>query len=194
MRLDHIAYRVQDRDATVEYLENVLKYTQAEEFEITFSDNSKAMCVAMTPPEKPHSSQKFSVDFPAVGPTVTSYHLAPEIFISQGSKGSIVDTWVKETGGGIHHLAYSVQDIDAKVEEFRSLGVKFLSDEIIDCPEDNLRQIFTEPQTLLGGIIIELIERGDKGFCKGSVKNLMESTSTESKNKDGYEGMERPRL
>ena len=57
MRLDHIAYRVQDRDATVEYLENVLKYTQAEEFEITFSDNSKAMCVAMTPPEKPHSSQ-----------------------------------------------------------------------------------------------------------------------------------------
>ena len=87
-----------------------------------------------------------------------------------------------------------MQDIDAKVEEFRSLGVKFLSDEIIDCPEDNLRQIFTEPQTLLGGIIIELIERGDKGFCKGSVKNLMESTSTESKNKDGHEGMERPRL
>jgi hypothetical protein len=28
----------------------------------------------------------------------------------------------------------------------------------------------------LGGVIIELIERGDKGFCQNSVKNLMEAT------------------
>lgn len=183
MRLDHIAYRVENRDATVHYLKTVLDYKCAEEFEITFSDKSKAMCVALTPPEKSHSSQKFSIDFPAVGPTVTSYHLAPEIFVSQGSKGSIVDKWVRETGGGIHHIAYSIHNIDNKVKDFKSLGIKFLSDEIIDCPEDDLRQIFTEPQPLLGGIILELIERGDKGFCKGSVKNLMESTSTESKDK-----------
>ena len=39
-----------------------------------------------------------------------------------------------------------------------------------------MKQIFTRPQTLLGGIIIELIDRGEKGFCQNSVKDLMEST------------------
>jgi hypothetical protein len=51
-----------------------------------------------------------------------------------------------------------------------------LTDDIIDCPEDNLRQIFTKPLDYLGGVIIELIQRGSKGFCENSVKNLMEST------------------
>ena len=55
-------------------------------------------------------------------------------------------------------------------------GVEFLTDDVIDCPEDNLRQIFTKPLKNLGEIIIELIERGDKGFCQNSVKHLMESS------------------
>ena len=88
---------------------------------------------------------------------------------------------MKERGetGGIHHIAYATDDIDKTVKEWREKDIEFVTDDIIECPDDNLRQIFTKPQDLLGGIIIELIERGDKGFCQNSVKNLMESTQNE---------------
>ena len=50
------------------------------------------------------------------------------------------------------------------------------TDDVIDCPDDDLRQIFTKPLDYMGGIIIELIERGSKGFCQNSVRDLMNST------------------
>jgi len=179
MRLDHIAYRVPNRNKTSEYLKQLFRYRHGEEFEICFDDGSTAKCIALLPPERTHKTAPFTMSFPAVGPLVTEYHIAPEIFVSEGTKGSIVEKWVQETNkglGGIHHIAYNVRSIEERVKQFTSYGVEFLSDDIIDCPEDNLRQIFTKPQALLGGVIIELIERGGKGFCKSSVKNLMEST------------------
>ena len=111
-------------------------------------------------------------------PHFVEYHLAPEIFVSEGTPGSIVDRWVKERGGigGVHHMAYNTDDINSVVKEWKDHDIEFLSDEVIDCPDDDMRQIFTKPQPLLGGMIIELIERGDKGFCQNSVKDLMEST------------------
>ncbi len=157
MTLDHIAYRVANRDETVDFLCSLFGYEVGAEFKINFDDGSTADCKAL----------------------VDVYHKAsPEVFVSEGSPDSIVDKWVKERGGtgGIHHMAYSVEDIDKTVKEWKEKGVEFLTNEIIDCPDDNLRQIFTKPRDLLGGIIIELIERGDKGFCQNSVKNLMEST------------------
>ena len=181
MRLDHIAYRVEDRDATVEYIKKVFSYKHGADFEICFDDGSTAKCVALIPPEKMHKSIPFSMSFPAVGPLITEYHIPPEIFVSEGTKGSIVERWVKNTPlgkGGIHHLAYSVRSIEHRVKQFRDQGVEFLSEDIIECPEDDMRQIFTKPQLLLGGIIIELIERGSKGFCQSSVKKLMESTDS----------------
>ena len=73
-------------------------------------------------------------------------------------------------------MAYRTRHIDSVVEDWKKKGVKFLTEDIIDCPEDGLRQIFTKPLEEFGGTIIELIERGSKGFCQNSVKNLMEST------------------
>ncbi len=156
MRLDHIAYRVPDRDKTVHFLESLTGYSVGTEFQINFDDGSSADCKAMLPSDKS----------------------SPEVFVSEGTPNSIVGEWVKERGGsgGIHHIAYATDNITKVVQEWREKGVEFLSDDIIDCPEDDLKQIFTRPQDLLGGIIIELIQRGDKGFCQNSVKNLMEST------------------
>ena len=72
-------------------------------------------------------------------------------------------------------------NIHQPFKKWKEIGIEFLTEAIIDCPEDNLRQIFTKPQPLLGGVIIELIERGEHGFCQNSVKKLMESTDdTES--------------
>ena len=87
MRLDHIAYRVTDRNKTAEFLTTILDYSKATEFQIEFDDKSTAQCIVLEPV--------------IVG--------QPEVFISNGSPGSIVDKWVKErNGGGVHHIAYSL--------------------------------------------------------------------------------------
>lgn len=155
MKLDHIAYRVPNREASVDRLSNMFGYEIGAEFTIDFDDGSKAECKALVEPS------------------------LPEVFVSEGSPGSIVERWIENTPngqGGIHHLAYKVDDIDPIVKQWKDRGIEFLTEDVIDCPDDDLRQIFTKPQPLLGGVIIELIERGDKGFCQNSVKALMEST------------------
>ena len=158
MKLDHIAYRVPNREATVDHFTKMFGYEVGVEFTIDFDDGSKAECKALVSPEDS----------------------LPEVFVSEGSPGSIVERWITNTPnsrGGIHHLAYKVDDIDPIFKQWKDKGIEFLTDDIIDYPDDDLRQIFTKPQPLLGGVIIELIERGDKGFCQNSVKELMESTN-----------------
>ena len=174
MRLDHIAFRVRHKDTAIKFLTENLFYKAACPFELVFDDGSTCECMAMEPPEKLNPSHYVHHD------DLWEYHLAPEIFVSEGGKNSIVSDWVVQRNGlgGIHHIAYQVFHIDQLVKDWKANGVQFSSD-IIDCPEDDLRQVFTKPIAALGGLIIELIERGDKGFCKNSVKNLMESTKDE---------------
>ena len=156
MILDHIAYRVTNRKKAADFLEKTLKYTTNTEFEIVFDNKSTAECLVL----EPNSSQN------------------PEIFISDGTDNSVVGEWVQAQNGsgGIHHIAYRVNDIYAIVQEWKENGVQFLTEDVIDCPEDNMKQIFSKPLDILGGLIIELIERQDKGFCQNSVKDLMTST------------------
>ena len=159
MRLDHIAYRVTDRHKAAEFLKTTLNYKTVTEFEIKFDDESTAECLVLEP---------------AAG----ARHISPEIFVSNGTADSIVNKWVQERGGtgGIHHMAYQVLHIEDKVKEWKDKGVEFLTENVINCPDDDMKQIFTKPLPELGNIIIELIERGDKGFCQNNVQNLMEST------------------
>ena len=163
MKLDHIALRVADRHKAVNFFQSMLNYEVGAEFDIDFDDGSKAECYALIPPLLP----------------IVLVREGPEIFISDGTPGSIVGDWVEARGGvgGVHHIAYKVKDIDSIVNDWRSKGtVEFLTDDIIDCPDDDLRQIFTKPLDYMGGIIIELIERGSKGICQNSVRDLMNST------------------
>tara|TARA_Y100000310_G_C20409359_1_gene681183 strand:- start:239 stop:802 length:564 start_codon:yes stop_codon:yes gene_type:complete len=183
MRLDHIALRVKDRHKTVEFIKESLGYSVGIEFPIVFDDNTHADCFALVPPERVKGSGFTTKEYKgtykwSVGGPAGEYHTAPEIFVSDGDENSIVGEWVKERNGigGVHHLAYQVENIHQLHKEWKERGVEFLSEEVIDCPEDNLRQIFTKPIPEFGGIIIELIERGEKGFCQSSVKNLMNST------------------
>ena len=106
------------------------------------------------------------------------YHAPPEIFVSDGSEGSIVGDWVAERGGvgGIHHIAYQVEDVEAVMKEWKEKGyAEFYSEEPITCEDPNLTQVFTKPSELTG-VIYEFINREGAGFCKDSVKKLMEST------------------
>ena len=95
---------------------------------------------------------------------------------SDGSEGSIVVDWVNERGGigGIHHIAYQVDDVEGVMNDWKEKGYsEFLSEKPMECP--GLKQVFTEPSKLTG-VIYELISRTGKGFCEDNVKRLMEST------------------
>lgn len=198
MRLDHIAYRVKNRNETAKFFKESFGYTLQEEFEIKFDDGSTAKCIALEPPEKLDHRMPFKFGVQVVEQKTTeskdltdnersaiqtnvyptcNYHLAPEIFISDGETNSIVGKWVEERGGigGIHHLAYQVSNVEETMKEWKDKGyAEFTTEEPLKC--EGVTQVFTKPSSLTG-VIYEFIERSEQGFCKDNVKDLMESTS-----------------
>lgn len=184
MRLDHIAYRVADKWKTARFFIECFDYRLADDlpdgFEITFEDSTKANCLVLVPPEKFEGdmpwSQMVAFDAGMGDSELAQYHLAPELFISEGTPGSIVEAWVNKRDGvgGIHHLAYQVDSVAAKMEEWKAKGyAEFTTAEPLTCP--GLTQVFTKPSALTG-IIYEFIERSAQGFCRENVKDLMNST------------------
>jgi catechol 2,3-dioxygenase-like lactoylglutathione lyase family enzyme len=176
MRIDHIAYRVKDRHKTLKFFIDTLGYKIPDDlpdgFEIEFEDGSKAKCYALVPPEKIKAEARY-----LTAPWVCGeYHLPPELFISDGTEGSIVGEWVKGRNnvGGIHHIAYQVDSVEKVMEEWKEKGyAEFTTDKPLTCP--GLVQAFTKPSELTG-IIYEFIEREGHGFCETNVKDLMKST------------------
>lgn len=174
MRLDHIAYRVSNRDKTVDFLIKAFGYKFQAEFEIFFNEEKtdKALCIALEPPEKTISDMPWVIELGID----QKYHMAPEVFVSQGTPGSIVGNWVaKRDGvGGIHHLAYQVASVEKQMQDWQEKGyAEFSTSKPLTCP--GLTQVFTKP-SMLTGVIYEFIEREGHGFCKENVKQLMEST------------------
>ena len=107
----------------------------------------------------------------------SEYHVPPEIFISEGTPGSIVDDWINEKGGiaAIHHIAYQVDDVAAKMKEWQEKGfAEFTTSEPIVA--NGLVQCFTKEHPLTG-TVYEFISRTTKGFNIDNVRDLMESTN-----------------
>lgn len=172
-RIDHIAFRVPDRQKTVRFFEEALGYKTQQEFPVYFNDEQTdfAMCTALEPPEKLDAPVPWTHMVPGLE---QEYHVPPEIFVSQGSPGSIVDEWVKKNGPGIHHIAIQVDSVQETMDEWRRKGwAEFSTDAPLHC--DGLTQVFTRPSELCG-VIFEFIEREKFGFCRENVKALMEST------------------
>jgi catechol 2,3-dioxygenase-like lactoylglutathione lyase family enzyme len=183
MRLDHIAYRTFNRDKTVAFFMEAFGYKKQAEFEIFFNDEKtdKALCIALEPPEKINPKMPFTIHHIGFDGE-TDYHMAPEIFVSEGTPGSIVWNWVQARGGigGIHHIAYEVPDVEAKRKEWIEKGWgDFTSKTAFKC--DDLTQIFTVPHSLTG-MVYEFIERKGHGFCAANVLELMRSTAKIDKN------------
>lgn len=176
MRIDHLAFRVKDRKATVKFLCEALGYKVQQEFPIVFNDEGTdvATCTALEPPEKLEGAVPWTAVIP--GSSGQEYHIPPEIFVSEGTPGSIVDNWVKKNGPGLHHIAIQVESVEKTMQEWKRKGwAEFSSDAPLHC--EGLTQVFTKPSSLTG-VIFEFIERGTFGFCKENVKALMESTKS----------------
>tara|TARA_R100000322_G_scaffold17574_2_gene10355 strand:- start:1478 stop:2032 length:555 start_codon:yes stop_codon:yes gene_type:complete len=179
MRIDHIAYRVKDKEETARFLMDFLGYKKPENlqegFDIQFEDGTWAKCLVLEPPEKVISNMAWKVLDVGLMETF-EHHLAPEIFVSSGSPGSIVDQWVQSKGGvgGIHHIAYQVKSVQDIMDKWKNKGfIEFASESPLKC--EGLTQVFTKPLKLTG-VIYEFIERESQGFCAENVKDLMKST------------------
>lgn len=194
MRLDHVAYRVRDRKKAAQFFIDALGYSIGAEFrpfenEGPDSINYNILCIALVPSEKKldgipwASSFEHEFMFEEI-----EYHMAPEIFVSDGPEGSIVGDWVKLKGPGVHHIAYQVdkpEDVDRVMKDWQEKGyAEFLSEKPLQCEVEDpeLRQVFTKPSELTG-IIYEFIHRGEHGFCSANVKSLMKSTEELSNEK-----------
>ena len=169
---------------------DALGYKVQTTFNLEFADGTTTECIALEPPEKPvddpHTThgqripwsfdQSFTTNANDFCNLTVHYHLAPEIFVSDGPPDSIVGKWVaaRNNIGGIHHIAYQVESVENTMKEWKEKGyAEFASDKPLTCP--GLTQVFTKPSELTG-VIYEFIERGEHGFCAENVKSLMEST------------------
>ncbi|MEC7228542.1 MAG: VOC family protein [Candidatus Thermoplasmatota archaeon] len=62
-------------------------------------------------------------------------------------------------GPGVHHVAYTVENIDDTLEKLRQHGVETTSEEILQDPVSGLKQIFLAKKYC--GYFVELIERNE---------------------------------
>lgn len=181
--VDHLAYRTLNRTKAVEFYCQAIGYREMTQFEIDFEEDGKATCSVLEP------NDRVKVDFLLPWETMIGvngsnqrYVLAPEIFISEGTPGSIVERWAKNRGGaGLHHIAYRVPDNSTVEEEMKKwLDNGWCEDFTSKNPYycDNMSQIFTKPSNVLG-VVFELIKRKEAGFCKDSVMKLMRSTEND---------------
>lgn len=88
MRLDHLAFRVFDREQFAQTM-SWFGYHRAQEF-MLFDGAVRSYALQ--------------------GP-------GPEIFVSEGAYKTVVGEWVLERGDGLHHVAFEVDDVPSAVED-----------------------------------------------------------------------------
>lgn len=153
MRLDHIAFRVDDLDPVVTFYTSKLGFRVVQEMEMDF-EGSKAFSKILNLPGVPYY-----------------------IFVDQGlDEENIITRWVKKYGSRLHHMAYLVDDIAAEAEKLRESGLAFTTDSVVDTG-GGLKQLFTKPHPVTG-VITEIIERYRENifFVQENVIRLIQST------------------
>ena len=63
--------------------------------------------------------------------------------------------FLQERGGGMHHLCFEVDDIDAKLADLKSKGIRLINEKPIILP--GRKMAFIHPKST-GGVLIELYE------------------------------------
>ncbi|HYX32259.1 MAG TPA: VOC family protein [Oligoflexus sp.] len=90
----------------------------------------------------------------SVSPAISSARL--EIVANQDGEDGPIKKFVETKGGGIHHMALSVDDLDQALVELKAKGVELI-DEKPRYGAHNSRIAFIHPRAT-GGILIELVQ------------------------------------
>ena len=78
-------------------------------------------------------------------------------FLEPTDKESPISKFVEKRGGGIHHLALYVSNIEEKLKELKAKGVPLIN-ETPQVGAEGCRVAFLHPKAM-AGILVELIER-----------------------------------
>ncbi len=132
MKLDHIGIVVKDLKHSKEYYKKT--YGLKHQSEIIHEPSQKVDLVFL---ETGHGAM----------PTIE--------LITPAEESSPVTKFLEKTGGGLHHLAYEVTDIEQAMEHFRSLRSLILGDIVPGAGHHNTRTVwlYTSEKNL-----VELIE------------------------------------
>jgi methylmalonyl-CoA/ethylmalonyl-CoA epimerase len=93
-------------------------------------------------------SQKAAVAFLPVGDSEVE-------LVKPLTDDSGLSKFLAERGGGMHHLCFEVDDIDAKLEELKAKGVRLINETAMELP--GRKMAFVHPKST-GGVLVELYE------------------------------------
>ena len=77
------------------------------------------------------------------------------------SNDSAVARFIAKRGEGLHHVAISVEDLQATIDELKKTGTRFISDEIKVGAGGHL-YVFVHPSSA-GGVLLELVMDAPSG-------------------------------
>lgn len=75
--------------------------------------------------------------------------------VESTNQDGVIAKFIQNKGQGLHHIAFSVDDLQAWVMKLKAKGIKLIPDEPIEYPKG--RYIFIHPKSAFG-VLIELIE------------------------------------
>lgn len=90
------------------------------------------------------------VAFLPVGPTNIE-------LVQTTAETGLAAEFLRERGGGIHHIAFEVEDVERIFNELRTRGVRFVWDKVIDGSRGS-RVAFFQPEEL-NGVFVELVQK-----------------------------------
>jgi len=70
-----------------------------------------------------------------------------------------VAKFLAERGGGMHHLCFEVNDIDAMMLQLKNKGVRLINETVVELP--GRKMAFVHPKST-GGVLVELYELSGK--------------------------------
>ena len=91
------------------------------------------------------------------GMSIRSFRIGDaELHLNAPTGPGLIEDHHRQHGPGYHHLALSVDDLDATLAELPAKGFTALGAPVETAP--GLREVFLDPKTT-GGIVIQLVER-----------------------------------
>ena len=93
-------------------------------------------------------SQKSTVVFIPVGESEVE-------LVRPTSEDTGVAKFIAEKGGGMHHLCFEVDDIDAMLADLKEKGVRLINETALELP--GRKMAFVHPKST-GGVLVELYQ------------------------------------
>lgn len=131
-KIDHIAIAVKDLNKEIELYKNIPGF------------NFKGTEVV--------EEQKVTVAFFEVGNVLLE-------ILEPLSEDSPITGFLEKRGGGIHHIAYEVENIEEQIDQFEKKGIRMLNKE----PKKgahNAKIAFAHPRSF-SGVLVEVKEKGE---------------------------------